>query len=178
MTLLHDAMESVRAAARGAGLRDADKLLPTSDAATRAVALAAAADEEYVAAHKHLARTPVDSGDYDKALADATRAYAEAASRVASRVHALANNERACQRIVTEARTEQRGLTPHYFGPYIVALVVALALGLPTQDPRLAGIAFAIALFASALTGAAVARLRRRAFNHDLAHLIDPEAKP
>jgi len=174
---IREFVDSARSAVRGAGLglRGGQRLLPSSEAVTRAVALAAVADEDYVHAHKRLARADIASIEYAEAHAAAVLAYAEVARRVAARSLALANNPGACGRIVTEARTEQRGLGPYWFGPYVVGLAVGILAGFVTNDAKVGGIAFAVAWFASVLVGAAVARLRRRAFTHDVAMLIDSE---
>lgn len=178
VTTARELVESARAAVRGAKLgQDYARLLPASEAVTRAVAFAAVEDEEYANAHKRLAGAEAGTIEHEEAKAKAVRAYAAVAHRVASRAAALAANERACTRIVTEARIEQRGLTPYYFGPYVVGVAVAFVLGIATHDARLAGITFALVWFASVLMGAAVTRLRRRAFTHDVAQIMDPEAR-
>lgn len=174
---LRELLQSVTAARRGMSLalNEGQLLLPTSEAVTRAVAFAAVYDEDYVAAHRRLLRSTPGTDEHAAAQAEAVRAYAVVARRISDRANALAKNGAACERIVAEARVEQHGEMLYYFGPYLIGLAVAIPIGLITWDPRRSGITFAIVWFAAVLIGAAVTRLRRRAFTNDVAQVMEPE---
>lgn len=170
-------LQSAAAARRGLrlALNDGQLLLPTSEAVTRAVAFAAVHDEDYVAAHRRLVQSTPGTNEHAQAQTEAVQAYSVVAARIAARAQSLSKNAHVCERIVTEARIEQRGEFLYWIGPWIVALIVAFTIGLATWNPQLSGIMFAIVWFVAVLVGAIVTRLRRRAFTHDVATVMDPE---